>query len=105
LTCYIINTDNSKITPNKKIVQIGQDVRFHCFSYGMANWNFSEGPLPDNTLIDGNSLFINDADKSNAGMYECHGKERNQYWGGDQVQFYSRGTLTVIGKFMNFVKN
>ncbi len=92
--------DNSKIIPNKMQVIKGQHVRFECLSHGWIKWTFNDdGLLPDNIIRYNNFIIIHRAQFYNAGVYECNGESKFVYsWSEDSVLFYSRATLTVVGR-------
>ncbi len=73
----------------------GQNAHFECLSYGFTKWNFSEGPLPRNTYINSNNLFIQEASYYNSGIYECHGNTDTVFDSGEPIYFNSRATLLV----------
>ncbi len=68
----------------------------------MPKWNYSKGSLPNNTLSNGNYLFIYGAKEYNEGTYECYGLSNFKYsWSSDGVPFYSKATLKVAGTIIH----
>ncbi len=90
--------DNSKIVANTTFVKTGQDVEFECLSNGSTTWSFSGGPLPNNVGVITNTLYITEASKLNAGVYECEGKSNETFLRtGEQATFYSHVKLSIEG--------
>lgn len=71
-------------------------MQIKCLSNGVAKWNFSEGPLPSNIVVERNNLYINGVSDINVGVYECEGTTAGaRLRTGDPVTVYSRSTLQV----------
>ena len=80
----------------------GQYVYFKCLSNGVT-WNFSRGPLPNNTIVERHNLFIRGVSDINVGVYECEGTTTEAHLRtGHPVTVYSRSTLQIAGNNMLF---
>jgi len=87
-------SDQSRITPVKQELEIGENGGFYCQSLGINSWFFNGEKLPINVEIQddrGAILLIKEATQSNAGYYECRGINE------ESEKFRSEGELTIIG--------
>ena len=88
----MLHLDYNRISPKSQTTELGEWVKFECFTITPTRWTFNDGNLPTNAMIlDNRFLYIRDITVSNKGYYECEGSIK-----GDDV-FYSVGILKVKG--------
>ena len=98
----LILIDNSRINPVTKEVFVGEAVSFVCDSQGSPKWfsvNMLTNTLSDiplNAHVKSNNLYIQYAELTNGGIYECQG-QLNEYYEDSQekVKFAARAVLVV----------
>lgn len=93
--CNVVKS-NERVDPPYQIANIGQTVKFTCYSGEIVTWTFEGGPLPLNTqnsLIfetQSNILKIERVHLGNAGTYACIEDE-------DMIIVEGEGELSVRG--------
>lgn len=98
-TVYI-DEDNSRLTPETQMANIGESVTFTCKSYGFTRWFVyvpyysihEEGVVPKVSLS--NKYIINNISLQDGGQYYCFGSYERA-----SKHFVAEATLDVHGKF------
>ena len=88
-----------RVFPPLQTGQVGENIVFACFSFIKVRWTFQGGAMPINANISqlpgvwSYSLDIFYLTLENAGIYTCHGKDRNM------LPFDSDGVLKIMGMY------
>jgi len=81
--------DNSRVLPSSIKTDVGNDVRFDCYSDIDVTWEREDSPLPKKASVLFNSLVFKKTTGSDSGTYICHGSIGN-------VPFLSKAFLKVL---------
>lgn len=95
--------DNSKVHPQKKVLKEGDYVEISCEAQGSIYWHFNLGPLPKNSIAEGNKLYIQHFRDFNDGKYVCIGETSSRYSWTDQIVPLAAASLLRYKGYMGIV--